>query len=316
VYADAGFNDIRIAYCTVGDDKWRRIAALSNTCDVSFCVDTADGIRAASVVFSEIGVDIPVLIEIDNGYGRCGVHWSSDETVALAKLVSELPGLSFRGILTHAGDSYRGPQSNEETLEDALRRASNSERDRMLAVAARLTLAGLKPDVVSVGSTPSMRFFQNVDREGLRITEIRPGNYIFNDLTQVGLGVATLGDCAQTVLATVISLHRENDGCERFFLDSGKKVLTSDSAFGHEGYGALLYNARTMVPLPHAMINALSEEHGWVRVSGGATVDVGDRLRLVANHSCVVMNTQKSVYLVDGYDVLEEIRVDAQSAVT
>ena len=316
VFAKAGFTDIRIAYCTVGPDKWKRIAALASKCRITFCVDTAKGARDASKVFAELNVEIPVLIEIDNGYGRCGVSWKSDECASLAKLISELPGLTFEGILTHAGDSYYGPLSATETHEAALRRASNAERDRMLDVAVRLDAVGLRPNVISVGSTPSMRYFENAERDGLRITEIRPGNYIFNDLTQVGLGVADLKQCAQTVLATVISLHRDDDGSERFFLDAGKKVLTSDKAFGRDGFGALLYNARTMVPLPHATISALSEEHGWVRVPGGATVEVGDRLRVVTNHSCVVMNTQRDVYLVDGYDVVERVAVDAQSAVT
>lgn len=316
VYAKAGFDDIRIAYCTVGTEKWERIANLAKTCRISFCVDNANVVRAASKVFEAAGVVVPVLIEIDSGYGRCGLFWESDDAVELARVIEEQAGLSFGGILTHAGDSYRGPASEMESREQALRRVSISERDRMLAVGARLAAAALKPAVISVGSTPSMRYFENREYDGLRVTEIRPGNYIFNDLTQYELGVATLQQCAQTVLATVVSLHRESDGSERFFLDAGKKVMTSDPAFGRPGFGGLLYNARAMVLLPHATINALSEEHGWVSVPGGATVEVGDRMRLVTNHSCVVMNTQRSVFLVDGDEVVEEITVDAQSTVT
>jgi len=316
IFAAHGISDIRIAYCVVGDEKWRRIAELSRSCRVSFCVDSEYAVRRASAVFADAGVEIPVLVEIDAGYGRCGAPWKTDEPIELAKLVAESPGLAFEGILTHAGDSYYGPQSEGETFEAALRRASDAERDRMIDVGTRLEKAGLKPPVISIGSTPSMRYFTNTSRGDVSITEIRPGNYIFNDVVQVNLGVTSLSYCAQTVLATVVSLHRDDDGSERFFLDSGKKVLTSDRAFGSNGFGQLLYNARAMVPMPHAEINGLSEEHGWVRVPGGATVEVGDRVRLVPNHACVVMNTQRTVYLVDGDDVIEEIAIDAQSAST
>ncbi|MEZ4698386.1 MAG: alanine racemase [Rhodothermales bacterium] len=316
VFAQAGISDIRIAYCVVGEEKWQRIAALSRQSRVSFCVDSEYAARRASAVFQEAGVEIPVLVEIDAGYGRCGALWSGDEPIKLAKLVAELPGLSFEGILTHAGNSYFGPQSDGETLEAALRRASDEERDRMIDLGVRLDKAGVKPAVISIGSTPSMRYFTNTTRGDITITEIRPGNYIFNDVVQVNLGVASLTYCAQTVLATVVSLHRNDDGSERFFLDAGKKVLTSDRAFRSAGYGQLLYNARVMVPMPHAEINGLSEEHGWVRVPGGATVEVGDRVRVVPNHACVVMNTQRNVYLVDGDEVVEEISIDAQSAST
>ena len=80
-----------------------------------------------------------------------------------------------------------------------------------------------------------------------------------------------------TVLATVVSKHRDPSGQERLFLDAGKKILTSDVGYGTDGFGRILYNARTMLPLPHAHVTALSEEHGWVDVTGGATLDVGDR---------------------------------------
>ena len=70
-----------------------------------------------------------------------------------------------------------------------------------------------------------------------------------------------------------------------------------------------------MDPLPHAVMNRLSEEHGWVRVRGGSILRVGDRVRVVPNHACVVVNTQKVLYVVDGDEVVDTWSVDAQSAV-
>ncbi|MEQ9103491.1 MAG: alanine racemase [Rhodothermales bacterium] len=345
VFAARGFTDIRLAYVTLGAEKWARLVRLEDAgARISFCVDTPEGARAVSDWYAAHDRRARVLLEIDAGYHRCGVQWDDPDLPEVARAMADLPGLDLIGILTHAGDAYYGPQPDadgvvRETREQALRRASNAERDRMLETAVRLSKAGLavapteagfavpsREDArkqsgdtvrpafeISIGSTPSLRYFENAVTGGFRVTEIRPGNYVFHDATQVGLGVASYRQCALTVQATVISKHRNRDGGERLFLDAGKKVFTSDSAYGHEGYGVILYNHQTMEPLPHHRITGLSEEHGWVGVRGGATLDVGDTVRIIPNHACVVVNTQREVYVVDGDEVVDTWTVDAQS---
>lgn len=319
IYVAAGITDVRIAYVTIGEEKFERIIKLMDQARISFCVDTIEGASGASEFFSARDLTMEVLVEVDVGYERCGVKWDSAHGVEYFKSVSELPGLKIIGILTHAGHSYDGPQTNDESGEEALIRVSNEERDRMVAFASTLAEAGLiKPDdgfEISIGSTPSMRHFENREENGFRITEIRPGNYVFHDRIQVGLGVATWQECALTVLTTVVSRHRDADGSERLFLDAGRKVFTADLSDTMEGYGSILYNARTMEPLPHARFTGLSEEHGWVRVRGGATLSVGDRVRVVPNHACVVVNTQRNLYVVDEGEIVETWTVDAQSRV-
>ena len=319
VFAAAGFDDIRLAYILIGDDKYERVVKLLETIRISFCIDTMEGARGASDFFNARGLKADVLIEVDCGYGRCGVPWNLESSVDFAREAVQLPGLNIVGILTHAGDAYKGPSGPDETAADALRAASNRERDRMIEFANTLFTAGLiksKQDFeISIGSTPSMVYFENVERNGFTVTEIRPGNYVFNDAVQVGIEVCSWANCALTVYATVISKRRDSNGAERLYLDAGRKVFTSDLATGIPGYGVMLYNPRTMEPLPHAEIVGLSEEHGWVKVKGGATLNVGDTVRVVPNHACVVVNTQHSMYVVDGDDVVGTWPVDAQSLV-
>jgi len=319
-FSAAGFTDIRLAYALFGEEKYRRVAALLPKTRISFCVDTKEGTQAASDYFSDHDLTVDVMLETDIGYHRCGVLWDHPESIRFAQWVDGLPGLRLVGILTHAGHSYYGPQTEGETLEASLKRVSNQERDRMLAFASALKKAGIKSALdgsleISIGSTPSIRYFTNTTLDGFSVTEIRPGNYVFHDMTQVNLGVQPLDRCALTVLATVFSRHRNDDGSERLFIDAGKKVLTSDTAFKAEGYGQILYDAKAMVAMPHAVINALSEEHGWVRVRGGSTLRVGDTVRVVPNHACVVANMQPLLYLVDGENVLGTIKVDARGLV-
>ncbi len=319
VFAEAGFDDIRIASTVFGTDKWERIARLAKNINISFCIDSAAAVEGASKVFEASGLVVDVLMEVDPGYHRCGVDPDTDEAIEIARMITKAKGLRLTGLLTHAGQGYYGP-SNGESRAEALRIASEEERDSMLRLAARLHKAGIEgvhPDgfELSIGSTPTMSAFTNATMHGFRITEIRPGNYVFNDMIQVTLGVARMADCALTVLSKAISRHRDRSGKERLFLDAGKKVLTSDTGALTDGYGTILFNAATMTPLPHARITALSEEHGWVQIPGGATIDIGNDVRIVPNHACVVVNTQDNMYLVNGDEVVGTIAVDARGKV-
>jgi D-serine deaminase-like pyridoxal phosphate-dependent protein len=317
VFADAGFEDIRLAYCVVGEAKWERLHALRERgVRVSFCVDTIAGARLASAHWAERDAEAEVLIEVDTGHGRCGIEWGSPHAPALAKAVRDLPGLRLTGLLTHGGQSYFGPGEGE-TPRASLVRTMHEERDRLLDLAVRLHDAGvLGADAeLSVGSTPTMSVFENREEGPFRITEIRPGNYVFHDMEQVALGAATLDDCALTVYATVVSKQPDDRGGSRLFLDAGKKVFTTDTGYGTLGYGVLLYNPARMKVLPHADLFALSEEHGWVRVPGAATLDVGDRVRVVPNHACVVVNTQDELMVVAGEEEVETLAVDARGRV-
>ncbi|WP_263841100.1 alanine racemase [Salinibacter sp.] len=316
-FIDAGFDDVRVAYPVTGRDKHERLRALRPDSKISFTVDTVAGADQASAVYAEAAAPMDVLIEMDVGHGRCGVHWADDAAaVTLARRIASLPGLTLAGILTHAGQAYSGP-SNGETEADALRRASRQERDRMLSVASALAEAdgvNVTPDnfEISVGSTPSMAAFENTERDGFRVTEMRPGNYVMHDAMQVALGAASLTDCALTVLTTVISTQTKPDETHHAFVDAGKKVFTTDTGYGTEGHGVALADAAQMRPHPNLHVDHLSEEHGWLTMTGDADLTVGDRLRIVPNHACVTVATQDTLHVVDGPSVVDRWSVDAR----
>jgi len=317
-FVGAGVESVRVAYPVIGTGRHERLADLRDRTAVSFTVDTEAGAEQASAFYCERDRPVDVLLEVDVGHGRCGVPWDSDDAEQLAKRVAKLPGLHLAGILTHAGQAYRGPQEGE-TKAEALRRAGREERDRMLDVAVRLANAGIEgvepgSFEISIGSTPSLTYFENARREGFQITEIRPGNYVFNDAMQVNLASADLDDCALSVYTTVVSKRRDPSGTERVYVDAGKKVTTTDRGPGMDHYGTVLYNARYMRPHPHAEVTNLSEEHGWMRVPGGATFGVGDRLRIVPNHACVTVATQPALHVVDGDEVVDTWPVRARAS--
>ncbi len=317
VFVGDGFTDVRIAYPVVGPYALGLISTLSAKAKISFCVDTPEGLDIAEKFFSSKGQDVDVLLLVNTGYGRCGVLWNDDEAIDLAKAVCQSSSLNLVGVLTHAGNAYGGPADEKESPREALLRAMNDERDRVISIAKAVVKAcDLDGDrfEVSLGSTPSSSVFSNTKEGDVRVTEIRPGTYIFNDMNQVDLGSAKMKDCAVTVVATVVSVHREDNGTERLFIDAGKKVFTSDGS-SERGYGTILHSSKSMTPLPHVKISNFSEEHGWITSPGGTSLSVGDRVRIVPHHVCVVVNTQDKMYLVDDEESIGELKVDARGKV-
>ena len=267
VFVAHGFGDLFVAYPAVGEDKGRRLLALAERARVSVGVDSLEGAASLARPFAEAGRALDVLLKIDLGYGRVGVVPAA--AAALARAVAGLRGLRLRGIFTHAGHAYAA-RSPEDVAAVA-----RHEGQALAELADALRAAGHPIEEVSVGSTPTARDALKVPG----VTECRPGNYVFHDASQVSLGTCALEDCALTVLATVVS----TPGPGRAVLDAGSKTLSSDPlrpvAGGH---GWVLGTS--------SRLSALSEEHGWVGVAPGDELRVGQRVRVLPNHACVVAN--------------------------
>ena len=63
-------------------------------------------------------------------------------------------------------------------------------------------------------------------------------------------------------------------------------------------------------------IDRLSEEHATVRVTGGTTLEPGDRVRVLPNHSCVVSNLVDEIRLIDGERVVDTVPIAARGKIT
>ena len=304
VFADAGIGDIRIPY-PVHPSKKDLILALVDRTRLSIIVDDADVATAWAEVMTAARKPLDVLVKVDVGFHRCGVDPVSPEAPHLISLVAALPGLRFRGILSHAGHGYHA------SSEAALRLIAEEEVNVMTRLAAHMRHKGIAVEEISVGATPTARF--SLTHKGP--TEMRPGNYVYFDRTQVGLGAATIDDCALTVLATVVAKHPG-----RIVLDAGSKTLTNDGARGFAaigGYGALSPSPEAAIrPDDRLVVERLSEEHATVKVLDGApNLKIGDRVRVVPNHSCVVSNMVDTVHLVDGPVVVESVPVAARGRI-
>src|SRR5712691_5536659 len=67
IFAEAGVNDIFIAYPVVGVEKARRAAQLARTCHLIVGVESAKGIQQLSQAATEAGATIFVRVEVNTG---------------------------------------------------------------------------------------------------------------------------------------------------------------------------------------------------------------------------------------------------------
>jgi D-serine deaminase-like pyridoxal phosphate-dependent protein len=285
VYADAGIEDVFVCYPIVGAGKLQRLIDLAARIRVSTIVDDLDAAAALAAAARSAGAEIDTLVKLDLGMHRVGVPEPEAERFAMA--VARLAGIRLRGVCIHEGESYGEP-------DPARRRALARERvERLVEVAERLRRRGLEIDVVSCGATPAV--FEVLDIDGM--TEVRPGNYVFNDAIQVALGVVPEGSCSLTELTTVVS----HAAARRAIVDAGAKALTLDR--GVHGL-QLLDGFGTIRDRPGVRIGSLSEEHGWLALDAGAAVEIGERLEVIPNHACpVVANFERLVLIQDGEPV-------------
>jgi D-serine deaminase-like pyridoxal phosphate-dependent protein len=291
-FVESGFDDIFLAYPTVGADKARRLLALADRARLAVGVDSEEGARSLAEPFRTSGRTLDVLVKVDVGYGRVGVP--PERAAELARGVAEIRGLRLRGVFTHAGHGYLA-----ET-KDGVDEIARLEGERLIEAAERIRDAGIPVEEVSVGSTPTAARAMRVPG----VTECRPGNYVFHDASQVELGTCTLEDCALTVLATVVSVP----AADRAVVDAGSKTVSSDPLRPRPGgHGRILGRA--------SRLEKLSEEHGVIAVAPGETFRVGERVRILPNHACVVANLHDSLIGLSGGRVETVLEVAARGRV-
>lgn len=265
-------SDVLITYNILGEDKLAGLLELSRKVRLAVVADNATVVDGLSAAFAAAAATLNVFVECNTGADRCGVA-SPEAAADLASRIAAAPGLHFAGLMTYP------PVGGAAKVQAFMTEAKTLIEAKGIAVPAITT--GGSPDLMSAHLAPIA-------------TEYRPGTYVYNDRSLVTRGVAAWEDCALTVLATVVSVPAP----DRAIIDAGSKTLTSD-LLGLTGHGHVLGR-------PDISIDQLSEEHGRLRTDGDINLTVGQRIRIVPNHACVVTNMVDGVY-VYGKDKAPEL---------
>lgn len=278
VMADAGLDDILISYPLVGPAKTTRLAALARRARMRVAVDSAVSVDTAAAAAREAGVPIGALVEFDSGFARTGVI-SVDEALDLALRIQR-SGLRFDGLMTYP--------STDATVEF------------VASARARFLEAGFPIPIISGGGTPNAWSAHKM----AGLTEVRVGTYIYHDRATVSEGAADFDECAFHVHATVISRPTP----DRAVIDAGSKTLSSDRVDPSVGAGYGLVK-----DYEDAVIERLNEEHGVLDLSCcRRKPEIGERVRILPNHVCVVSNLHDEIAISRGGESVDIVRVEAR----
>lgn len=272
VMAEAGIDDILIAFPVIGEAKFKRLEKLLDKAAITLSTDDVEVAQLMSDFGKKIGRVISVYVDINTGLNRMGKEPGA-ESAELVKRIAELPNVRVTGLMTHSGHAYGFNNT------DQVREIARQEAESLLVTKRQVEEAGIEIAEISVGSTPTSKFVADI--AGIGVTEMRPGAYVFGDGSQYTTGLIGQESLAMTIVATVIGRPRPGT----IIIDAGSKTLSTDLGKFHPGYGIIQGHSG-------CVIERLSEEHGIVSVPDIDEFRIGQQIRITPNHCCVVTNLQ------------------------
>lgn len=273
--------DLLVAYPPVGAARLERMARLPSHVRLAVAADDVQALDALSVAARLGQRSIDVLVEADLGMHRVGVT-SPEKAVAMARHIDRASSLRFAGLQFYPGHVRAHVKDQDAGLAQV--------GHDLAAYIEALTAAGLPPHTVSGGSTPLAWRMHEVPG----VNEVRPGTYVYNDRTTAQIGACDWEDCALTVLATVVSVSVKGQAV----VDAGTKALGREPLRAEgDGYGVLLDH-------PDVIVSRMSEEHGILDLSRCSwRPRLGDQVRIVPNHVCIVVHLFDEIIGVRGHAV-------------
>jgi D-serine deaminase-like pyridoxal phosphate-dependent protein len=298
-FARHGFRDMTYAVGVAPHTAARAMRLRKAGVDLKVLLDSPEQATLLGEAGRAAAVTPSAFIEIDCDGHRGGLTATDPRLIAVAAALAEA-GIKLAGILTHAGESY------SLCTPDALVAAAENERAVAVAAAATLRAAGHECPVVSVGSTPTAHFAEDLTG----VTEMRAGVYMFFDLVMHGVGVCSTDDIAVSVLTTVIGTKPEKGW---ILVDAGWMALSRDRGTAaqrvDQGYGLVCDLSGKLYP--DLIVSQASQEHGILAIRSGAAatlpdLPIGTKVRILPNHACATASQHELYNVVSaGSDAIE-----------
>lgn len=293
-FAENGWKDITIAF-PFNIRQIERVNRLAKKITLNLLVESMEVIEFLQ---EKITSQVNIWIKTDAGYHRTGIDWNDEGT--LSKLIRQIKGaknLDFVGLLVHSGNTYatKSKEKIEEIYEDTVLKLKNIQE--------RLLLQGFSIVKLSIGDTPSCSIID--DFSGC--DEIRPGNFVFYDLSQLELGSCTEDQIAVALACPIVALHPERDEItiygggihlskEQLPISENQKSYGAVALPTKNGWGKIQENT---------YVKSISQEHGIIHVSKEfqKQIKIGDILYIIPIHSCMTANLMKRYYTLDGIEI-------------
>jgi D-serine deaminase-like pyridoxal phosphate-dependent protein len=256
IMASAGIGNILVANQPATLDAWRRVARLQGATWVGVAIDSVEHVDIALKAGAEAGVTIPLVIEVDIGMNRAGVH-SPEEAVAVASYAVQV-GADFAGVM-----GYEGHLLTVWPLEDK-QAAIGAAVGKVAEAAEAIRASSIPVGIVSCGGSGSYEISSQIDG----VTEIQAGggclmDRFYRESCHVDLRNALF------VVASVSSRPAKN----KAILDAGWKAIPD----------------RLGIPrprdLPDVEVAQLYAEHARLEWTGDFDPPLGERVVLIPGYS-------------------------------
>jgi D-serine deaminase-like pyridoxal phosphate-dependent protein len=282
-YFSSEWDDITVAF-PVNILEIETINQLSEKITLQLLVES---VEAVMFLAQNTKNNIGIFIKIDVGYHRTGLPPTATQQIdEILTAISASKTLNFKGFLTHAGHTYSCRTKNE------ILAIHNTSRKILTGLKAKYInrFPGL---IISIGDTPGC----SVADDFSGIDEIRPGNFVFYDLTQQQIGACSFDQIAVAMACPIVAIHSDRNeiviyGGGVHFAKDRLEVQNVGTIYGivvvplEEGWGD---------PIPGMYIKSLSQEHGIVSVPHPfiTKYKIGDLLYILPVHSCMTANEMK-----------------------
>jgi len=286
-FAKNGWKDITIAFPL----NLREIEDVRNLSDNIRLNTLVSGFEQVQFVIRKVQFESGCFLKINTGLDRSGIEWDDKEMVIrIVDEINKSRHIRFKGFLTHSGHTYKTSTIKEiiDIYNDTLNKF--------------LSLRSLYPSsdiILSTGDTPSCSLVNNFTG----FDEIRPGNFVFYDLTQIQLGSCKSDQVAVALACPVVEKNQKR---KEIIIYGGGVHLSKESLKLPDGrivYGeAAIFNDNEWIfPSERSFVKSLSQEHGIISSSEELinNIKIGGLIGIIPVHSCMTADLMRQYYTFD-----------------
>jgi D-serine dehydratase len=312
-YAD-GVRRVLMANQLVGRQNMGLVADLVSHPEFEFycLVDSVEGVDQLGGFFSQRGLRLKVLIELGVMGGRCGVR---DD----AQLQQVLEALGrWRGVVDLCGiELYEGVLKDEEDIRAFLQRACTTtkwmlQEELMERSPALITGAGSAWYDVVAEEFSAAEFGDAVE------IVLRPGCYLTHDVGNYEMQqrrILKSNPIAREMRSGLVpALHiwtymQSIPEPDLAVVAMGRRDAAFDSGLP---WPALHYRPGSNEPRnapAHWEVTKLMDQHGYLKISPGDDVRVGDMIGFNISHPCLTFDKWRVIPVLDEkYDVVDVVK--------
>lgn len=292
VLIQRGISNILITSPIVSDPKLRRLGScLKKAPELLLVLDSAENAEALNQLGRTLNQPIQVLIDIDPGISRTGVH--PINTLDFAHLLQKKSWLNVQGVQCYAG--------NLQHVADYEERKKVSLNTMEMASEIFRNLKPLFSEFHILTGSGTGTY--DIDPQASEVTEIQPGSYTVMDVQYESIGSKNdpkqfkRFENALTLLSTVISAN----STEHVTVDAGTKAVYFDPS-----------HKPRIISHPQLTYDwgGFGDEHGKIKGDGHPLPVNKELIEMVVPHCDPTINLYDQFVIIQNNEVVDFWEID------